>query len=81
MQLPHIHMNGTGAADLARQYLEVHKATYALKAALSNAAPHGRDYGATAIDTATKEWLAMVREVEAIQAWAESMFVHCTEER
>jgi hypothetical protein len=44
LQLPLLHLNGSGKKNLEEQYREVWVAAYELKKALCQARPHMRDY-------------------------------------
>lgn len=44
MMIPTVHLNGTSATGLRQQYLEAYTAVQNAITALSQSAPHGRDY-------------------------------------
>jgi hypothetical protein len=70
MTKPTIHLNGTAAADLLKQYRSAYAAVSDAIEAICKASPHGRDYypqGTDAINNAQSEhWerVAKLREVE-----------------
>ena len=80
MQLPHIHLNGTPAETLERQY---YNAVYAVSEALEDLRKietHGRDYYAIssdAINVAVSEHRERVAKLESVKADLERLVLHC----
>ena len=75
--IPVHNLNGTGIEDLLRQHWAVMEATRALKKALAEAAPHGRDYQtfpdyASGLGPARAQWLKRMEEAAATNDWAEA---------
>ena len=69
MRLPSIHLNGTSAEALERQYENASTALVAAIEALCEASPNGRDYyvqGASATQEAIAEHEARIKSLRAV---------------
>ena len=81
MQLPIIHLNGTGRATLTREYTEaLDKLTDAI-AAFRAITVNGRDYypaGPAAIETALEQHLEAEQHLNATKAHLEEILIHLT---
>ncbi|OFV82361.1 MAG: hypothetical protein A2Y78_08430 [Acidobacteria bacterium RBG_13_68_16] len=77
--LPTIHLNGTSRTTLQDNWKEVANAARALKSALINASPNGRDYypqGENAIVPALVKHLALLDHLAEIEVFTSAMLDH-----
>jgi hypothetical protein len=76
--IPSVHLNGTGKADLLKQWYGVAVAVSTAMDALAAASPHGRDYypqGDDAIVAAAKEHRERMAKLAAMHKEAEEIYL------
>jgi hypothetical protein len=76
---PTVHMNGTSAGELYRQYEEVVNALRVAEAKLHEASPNGRDYYpqlAGAMVRATDQHVARLRKLMEVRKEMEVLLAH-----
>ena len=77
---PTIHLNGTSAEMLARDYGDARYAADLAYEKLKRTAPNGRDYytqGANAMDRAEKEHRARLTKLQEVFDELETLIAHC----
>jgi len=82
IRYPVIHLNGTSARSLLRQYTEARNALRSALDAVSNAAPNARDYyllGDAAFPAANKEHVERLRKLETMLHEMEALSVYADE--
>lgn len=70
MKVPTVHMNGTSAEELTRQYLDAVAALDAAIVGMTRAYPNGRDYytqGPKAFSEAAAEFMDRAKRVDAVR--------------
>ena len=78
---PIIHLNGSGAKDLTRQYREASDALHDALAKLP--CPHGRDYyplGDDAYAPARAQFQAQVKALQEVKAQIEDTLMHIVDQ-
>lgn len=81
MTLPTIHLNGTSAGELYRQWARVANALFDAMAAMAEAAPNGRDYypqGDGVAGKAISEHEDRIRILHSLRVQAQAMCEHIT---
>jgi hypothetical protein len=79
MMKPTIHLNGTSRDELLRQLTTAGGALRKAIGALSDAAPHGRDYypqGSSAITKATAEHVSRLSRLQSVYEELEALAEH-----
>jgi hypothetical protein len=79
---PSVHLNGTSRGSLIEQQHDVWEAANKLMVALSEAAPHGRDYyvqEGNPLTQAQEEHRARVRQVQTIMDDSENTIIKLQE--
>ena len=76
---PTIHLNGTSAEELLKNYRAAYNAILNAQAALQQAAPHGRDYyvqSGDSIAVAISQHVSRVQRLESVRREIEELAVH-----
>lgn len=79
---PTIHLNGTGAVSLTRQYEAAYNDLRVAIASLENCSPNARDYYVQshyAFEAARAEHVARLRALDVIQQEVADLYLHCQE--
>ncbi len=79
LQMPMVHLNGTGKLSLLGQLSDASDALNAAYDAIKRAAPNGRDYyplGPDAMQAATDQHLDRLQRLDAIKAELDAMAEH-----
>lgn len=82
MQLPVVHLNGTGRETLTREYTAALEAVRAAFAAVADVTVNGRDYypaGPGAFDAALEQHQAQLRRLGEVQEHLETVLLHLTD--
>jgi hypothetical protein len=79
LQMPMVHLNGTGKDSLLEQLSNASDALNDAYAAIKQAVPNGRDYyplGPAAMQAATDQHFDRLRRLDAIKAELDAMAEH-----
>lgn len=79
LQMPHVHLNGTGKQTLIDDLSSASDALNAAYAALKRTAPNCRDYypiGAAAMDAAQRQHFDRLKRLDEIKAEIDAMAEH-----
>lgn len=79
---PTIHLNGTSADELLKNYRAAYNAILNAQAALQQTAPHGRDYyvqSGDSIAVAISQHVSRVQRLETVRREIEELAIHVSD--